>query len=274
MSRDPERGRLPAAFLATGGSSFTEFVSQHDPHLLPGGRTVPLTPMVDAPHGTTIVTLTCSGGLVMAGDRRATMGSLIANRDMRKVFAADDHSLVGIAGAAGPAIEMVRLFQVELEHYDKVEGTVMSLEGKSNRLAAMLRGNLGLALQVLSVLPVLGGYDAGRAQGRIFSYDVTGGCYEEQEHHSIGSGSLFARGALKKLWQPDLDRASAIRVALEALYDAADDDSATGGPDVHRRIWPMVGVVDASGVTFVDEAECESIVATILADRRDGRSPR
>lgn len=268
MSRDPAQGRLPAAYLAAGGSSFTDFVAQHDPHLLPGRRATQAGGAIEAPHGTTIVTLTCEGGLVMAGDRRATLGSLIANRDMRKVFAADEHSLVGIAGAAGVAIEMVRLFQVELEHYEKVEGVVMSLEGKANRLAAMLRGNLGLAMQGLSVLPVLGGFDAIAGGGRIFSYDVTGGCYEEQEHHSVGSGSLFARGALKKLWRPDLDRASAVRVALEALFDAADDDSATGGPDVHRRIWPMVGVVDAAGVTFVDEAECEAVVAAILADRR------
>ena len=202
------------------------------------------------------------------------MGSLIANRDMRKVFAADEHSLVGIAGAAGVAIEMVRLFQVELEHYEKVEGVVMSLEGKANRLAAMLRGNLALAMKGLSVIPVLGGFDASCGQGRIFSYDVTGGCYEEQEHHSVGSGSLFARGALKKLWSPDLDREAAIRVALEALYDAADDDSATGGPDVHRRIWPMVGVADAAGVTFVDDGECERIVAAILTDRRDKEGSR
>ncbi|MFX4287145.1 proteasome subunit beta [Janibacter sp. G349] len=270
MSRDPAQGRLPAAFLAAGGSSFTEFVARHDPQLLPGGRAA--GPVgghpIETPHATTIVTLTCADGLVMAGDRRATLGSLIANRDMRKVFAADEHSLVGIAGAAGVAIEMVRLFQVELEHYEKIEGVVMSLEGKANRLAAMLRGNLGLAMQGLSVVPVLGGFDPGRGQGRIFSYDVTGGCYEEQEHHSVGSGSLFARGALKKLWRPGLDREAAVRVALEALYDAADDDSATGGPDVHRRIWPVVGVADAAGVTFVDEADSERLVEAILADRR------
>lgn len=276
MSRDAAQGRLPAAYLAAGGSSFTDFVAQHDPRLLPGAGAAGATTgqPLEAPHATTIVTLAWQGGVVMAGDRRATLGSLIANRDMRKVFAADERSLVGIAGAAGVAVEMVRLFQVELEHYEKIEGVVMSLEGKANRLAAMLRGNLGLAMQGLSVVPVLGGFDAERGEGRIFSYDVTGGCYEEQEHHSVGSGSFFARGALKKLWRPGLDRAAAVRVALEALYDAADDDSATGGPDVHRRIWPVVGVVDAGGVDFVDEAESEQVVETILADRRGQAGPR
>lgn len=270
MSRESSDGRLPAAFLAAGGSSFTDFVAQHDPHLLPGRR--PLHPgAVEAPHATTIVTLTWSGGLVMAGDRRATLGSLIANRDMHKVFAADEYSLVGIAGTAGVAIEMVRLFQVELEHYEKVEGVVMSLEGKANRLAAMLRGNLGLAMQGLAVVPSFGGYDLAVGRGRIFSFDVTGGCYEEQGHHSVGSGSLFARGALKKLWSPGLDRSAAVRVAVEALYDAADDDSATGGPDVHRRIWPMVGVVDDNGVRFVEDAECAGVVAAILTDRGGAR---
>lgn len=267
MTEDPTRGRLPAAFLTAGSASFTEFVAGHEPQLLPGRRPLPSSPAVDAPHGTTIVSLTWSGGVLMAGDRRATQGSLIANRDMQKVFAADDLSLVGIAGTAGVAIEMVRLFQVELEHYEKLEGVTMSLEGKANRLAAMLRGNLGLAMQGLAVLPAFAGVDAADGRGRLFSYDVTGGCYEERQHHSVGSGSLFARGALKKLWHPDLSRSEAVRVAVEALYDAADDDSATGGPDVHRRIWPMVGVVDGDGVAFLDDSSIEATVETILQSR-------
>ena len=271
MTQDAARGRLPAAFLTAGGASFTEFVAGHEPQLLPGRRPLPSTPAVEAPHGTTIVSLTWSGGVLMAGDRRATQGSLIANREMQKVFAADDLSLVGIAGTAGVAIEMVRLFQIELEHYEKVEGVTMSLEGKANRLAAMLRGNLGLAMQGLAVLPAFAGVDAAEGRGRLFSYDVTGGCYEERQHHSVGSGSLFARGALKKLWHPDLSRSEAVRVAVEALYDAADDDSATGGPDVHRRIWPMVGVVDGDGVTFLDDSSVEETVAAIL-EARDSSS--
>lgn len=269
MSPERTHGRLPQAFMTAGGASFTEFVGRHEPHLLPGRRALPSTPALEAPHGTTIVSLAWPGGVLMAGDRRATTGHVIANRDMDKVFSADDLSLVGIAGTAGVAIEMVRLFQVELEHYEKIEGTHMSLEGKANRLAAMLRSNLGLAMQGLAVVPAFGGYDPDAGTGRIFSYDVTGGCYEEHRHHSVGSGSAFARGALKKLWRPDMGREEAVRVAVEALYDAADDDSATGGPDVHRRIWPTVGVVGADGVTFLDESVLEDAVTTVLESRRD-----
>ncbi|MEI2775677.1 MAG: proteasome subunit beta [Tetrasphaera sp.] len=261
-----ETGRLPAPFRAPGTASFTEFLTAHAPELIPARRALPPRP-VDAPHGTTIVTLAFADGLVMAGDRRATMGNIIANRDMEKVFAADEFSVVGIAGTAGLAIELVKLFQVELEHYEKIEGALMSLEGKANRLATMIRGNLGMAMQGLSVVPLFGGYDLDTASGRMFSYDVTGGCYEEHDHHSIGSGSLFARGSLKKLWRPGLDRAGALNVAVEALYDAADDDSATGGPDVQRRIWPTVAVVDAEGVQFVDDATVMASVEQVLAAR-------
>src|SRR3712207_5044862 len=174
---------------------------------------------------------------------RSTMGPTIANREIEKVFPADEFSAVGIAGSAGLALELVRLFQLELEHYEKIEGALLSLDGKANRLATMIRGNLGLAMQGLAVVPVFAGYDLDRGVGRIFSYDVTGGRYEEHEHHSVGSGSVFARGALKKLWRPGLDTGGAIRVAVEALFDAADDDSATGGPDTVRRIWPVVATV-------------------------------
>ena len=269
MTTGADGGRLPAAYLVPGSSSFTEFLSAQAPTLLPSGRPLPAGAALDAPHGTTIVTLTYAGGVVMAGDRRATMGNLIANRDMEKVFATDDYSLVGIAGTAGLAIELVRLFQVELEHYEKIEGTLMSLEGKANRLASMIRGNLGMAMQGLSVVPLFAGFDVGTGVGRIFSYDVTGGCYEEHDHHSVGSGSLFARGSLKKLWRPGLDPDAAVRVAIEALYDAADDDSATGGPDVGRRIWPTVGVVDADGARFVPDDEIAPVVDAILAARVD-----
>lgn len=259
-------GRLPDAFRAPGSSSFTEFLGVHAPDLLPSRRTLPKGP-VDAPHGTTIVTLTYAGGLLMAGDRRATMGNIIANRDMEKVFAADDFSVIGIAGTAGLAIELVKLFQVELEHYEKIEGALMSLEGKANRLATMIRGNLGMAMQGLTVVPVFGGYDLDASQGRIFSYDVTGGCYEEHDHHTIGSGALFARGSLKKLWRPGLDVDQALHVAVEALYDAADDDSATGGPDLTRRIWPTVAHVEAQGVRFADEPAVHAAVEDVVAAR-------
>jgi len=261
-------GRLPAAFMTTGSSSFTDFIGAHSPELLPSRRMLPVGGTFEAPHGTTIVALTYDGGVVMAGDRRATMGNLIANRDLDKVFAADQYSAVGIAGTAGLAIEIVKLFQVELEHYEKIEGTLLSLEGKANRLATMIRSNLAMAMQGLAVVPMFAGFDLPTMAGRIFSYDVSGGCYEEREHHSVGSGSLFARGAMKKLWHPGMDAATAARVAVEALYDAADDDSATGGPDLSRRIWPTLAVVDAEGLRFLDDDTLAAIVEQIVADRR------
>jgi len=269
VSRDLTSGRLPDAFRVPGSSSFTEFMGQVAPELLPGGRPLPAGRTVDAPHGTTIVTVEYAGGVLMAGDRRATMGNLIANRDMEKVFAADEYAVVGIAGTAGLAVELVRLYQVELEHYEKIEGALMSLEGKANRLATMIRGNLGNALQGLTVVPLFAGFDLEDRLGRIYSYDVTGGCYREHDHHSIGSGSLFARGSLKKLWRPGLSEADAVRIAVEALYDAADDDSATGGPDIGRRIWPTLAVVDVEGVRFLDDETLGSVVATIVDARRD-----
>ena len=261
-------GRLPRAFLVPGSSSFADFLSAHQPRLLPSGRVLPPGTVPEAPHGTTIAAVAFAGGVVMAGDRRATMGSMIANREIEKVFGADEYSCVGIAGTAGLAIELVKLFQVELEHYEKIEGTLMSLEGKANRLATMIRGNLGLAMQGLAVVPLFAGYDVETNEGRIYSYDVTGGCYAERNHHSVGSGSLFARGSLKKLWQPGLDADGAVRVAVEALYDAADDDSATGGPDLNRRIWPVVGVVDAGGYRRVDEATMTAVVEAVVQGRR------
>ncbi len=269
MTPGAESGRLPAAYLVPGSSSFAEFLSAHAPAMLPSRRSLPPGAALEAPHGTTIVAVIFDGGVVMAGDRRATMGNIIANRDMEKVFATDEYSLVGIAGTAGLAIELVRLFQVELEHYEKIEGTLMSLEGKANRLASMIRGNLGMAMQGLSVVPMFAGYDLEDGRGRIFSYDVTGGCYEELDHHSVGSGSLFARGSLKKLYRRGRSVEDAVRVAVEALYDAADDDSATGGPDVGRRIWPTVGVVDADGTRFAPEDDVAAVVDGVIAARVD-----
>lgn len=222
---------------------------------------------IEAPHGTTIVALTYEGGVVMAGDRRATMGNVIAQRDVQKVFEADTHSVVGIAGTAGIAVELVRLFQVELEHYEKIEGTPLSLEGKANRLSTMLRGNLGMAMQGLAVVPLFAGFDLSENRGRIFSYDVTGGRYEEHEYHAVGSGSSYARGSLKKLWHDDADAEESVRIALEALYDAADDDSATSGPDLTRRIFPIVAVVTTEGVRFIDEDTLARAAETMLAER-------
>nr|WP_306238838.1 MULTISPECIES: proteasome subunit beta [unclassified Ornithinimicrobium] len=260
---------MPPEFLAPRSSSFTEFLSLRAPELLPGGGLRGGGEgTVEAPHGTTIVALTFAGGVLLAGDRRATMGSFIANRDMEKVFAADDYSAVGIAGTAGTAIEMVKVFQVELEHYEKIEGTLLSLEGKANRLAAMIRGNLANAMRGLSVVPLFAGFDLGQGIGRIYSYDVSGGCYEEQRHHSVGSGSLFARGALKKLWHEDMAEEVALAVAIEALYDAADDDSATGGPDLGRSIWPTCAVVTGTGVRLVEDSQLEELARAVVSARR------
>ncbi len=198
--------RLGPAFLKSGSSSFADFLGEQAPELLPSRRSLPEGSAADlAPHGTTIVAATFPGGVVMAGDRRATMGNIIAQRDIEKVFPADEFSCVGIAGTAGIAVEMVRLFQTELEHYEKIEGTTLSMDGKANRLAALIRSNLGMAMQGLAVVPLFAGYDLVAEQGRIFSYDVTGGRYEETAFHSVGSGSLFARGSLKKLYRADLD---------------------------------------------------------------------
>ncbi|HEX6249527.1 MAG TPA: proteasome subunit beta [Nocardioidaceae bacterium] len=267
---DPRQvdARLPAAYLTPGSSSFAEFLGRQAPELLPGRRTLPDGNAADlAPHGTTIVATTFEGGVVMAGDRRATMGNVIAQRDIEKVFPADEYSAVGIAGSAGLAVEMVRLFQTELEHYEKIEGTTLSMDGKANRLAALIRSNLGMAMQGLAVVPLFAGYDLATEQGRIFSYDVTGGRYEETAFHAVGSGSLFARGSLKKLYREELTAEECVTAALQALYDAADDDSATGGPDLARRIFPVVAVITADGYRRMPDEEVAAIADRVINAR-------
>ncbi|MBA2774469.1 MAG: proteasome subunit beta [Nocardioidaceae bacterium] len=264
--------RLPAAYLTPGNASFVDFLASQAPDLLPG-RGTPAAGAVDVPHGTTIVAATFAEGVVMAGDRRATMGNIIAQRDIEKVFPADEFSCVGIAGAAGLAVEATRLFQVELEHYEKIEGITLSLDGKANRLAALIRGNLAMAMQGLAVVPLFAGYDTSAGIGRIFSYDVTGGRYEEQSFYSVGSGSLFARGSLKKLYREGLSARECATAAVQALYDAADDDSATGGPDLTRRIFPVVAVVTADGYMRMPDSEVATIadeIVTARMERPDG----
>ena len=260
-------GRLPTVFTTPGVNSFTEFLGLAAPDLLPGRRQLPGGMVTDAPHGTTIVAVTYAGGVVMAGDRRATMGNIIAQRDIEKVFPADEYSCVGIAGTAGVAVELVRLFQVELEHYEKLEGITLSLDGKANRLSTMIRSNLPLAMQGLAVVPLFAGYDLESGGGRIFSYDVTGGRYEEHSFHSVGSGSMFARGALKKLFRDDFSADDAVTACVQALYDAADDDSATGGPDLSRKIYPVVAVVDANGFRRLADDAVGTVVDDVVATR-------
>ena len=260
--------RLPAAFLQPGAASFADFLAGQAPDLLPGRRAVPQGHAGDlAPHGTTIVAATFPGGVVMAGDRRATMGNIIAQRDIEKVFPADEYSCVGIAGSAGLAVEVVRLFQTELEHYEKIEGMTLSMDGKANRLAALIRANLGMAMQGLAVVPLFAGFDLSTSSGRIFSYDVTGGRYEETAFHSVGSGSLFARGSLKKLYRDDLDQQQCVTALVQALYDAADDDSATGGPDLTRRIFPVVQVITAEGGHRIPDSEVAATADAVIAGR-------
>ena len=220
------------------------------------------------PHGTTVLGLKFDGGILMAGDRRATAGNLIADAKMRKVFAADEYSAIAIAGTAGQAIEVVKLFQLELEHYEKITGDRLSLEGKANRLAQMIRGNLPAAMQGLVVVPLFGGYDEARDEGRIFYYDATGGRWEEDDFETTGSGSLPAKNSLKKRWRVGLSRDEALRVAAEALIDAAEDDSATGGPDTARGIYPVMIVVTSAGADETSEDDVRAAVDAVLADRR------
>ncbi|MFF9479002.1 proteasome subunit beta [Streptomyces sp. NPDC014733] len=263
-------GRLPAAFLTPGSSSFMDFLGDHAPDLLPGSRPLPqVQGAIEAPHGTTIVAASFPGGVVLAGDRRATMGNVIAQRDIEKVFPADEYSAVGIAGTAGLAVEMVKLFQLELEHFEKVEGAQLSLEGKANRLSTMIRGNLGMAMQGLAVVPLFAGWDVDRAKGRIFSYDVTGGRSEEHGYASTGSGSVFARGALKKLYRDDFTEHQAATAVVQALYDAADDDSATGGPDMGRRIYPIVTVITDEGFKRFTDADVAEIARAVYERRME-----
>jgi len=260
---------LPEPFHAAGSASFVDFLGSLHPERLParGGTMDHGGAGAIAPHGTTIVALRTAEGVVMAGDRRATMGNIIAQNDIEKVFPADEFSLIGIAGTAGLAVELVRIFQVELEHYEKIEGLSLSLDGKANRLASMLRGNLGMAMQGLAVVPLFAGYDTARGTGRIFSYDVTGGRYEEHDFYAVGSGSVFARGSLKKLFSRGISTHDAVNVALEALYDAADDDSATGGPDMARGIYPVVAVVGPDGARILTDDETAPRVQAMMQSR-------
>ena len=221
----------------------------------------------DLPHGTTIVAATCDHGVVLAGDRRATLGNLIAKRDLEKVFRSDEFSALGYAGTGSVGIEFVRLFGVELEHYEKIEGRSLSLEGKANLLARMVRGNLAAAMQGLVVVPLFVGYDEDSGQGRIFSYDPFGGPYEEHRYYSIGSGSPFAMSALKKLYADGMPADDAVLACVQALYDAADDDSATGGPDLSRRIFPVVATITADGFRKLSEAEAEDVAGQVVRQR-------
>ena len=249
------------------GSSFFDLVRQAEPTLvLPFDRPAQegregIPPL---PTGTTVLALRYRAGVIIGGDRQATEGYQVASRRIEKIYVADDHSAIAIAGAAGPCIEMARLFQTELAHYEKLEGMILSLEGKANKLAQMVRANLPLAMQGLVVVPIFVGYDLKRDEGRIYKYDLAGGRYDEADYYAIGSGGKDARATMKKLFRPALDEAEAVHLAVEALYDAADEDTGTGGPDFVRRIFPSIKLVTRAGIQDVPEervaALCEGIV--------------
>ncbi|MBV9383183.1 MAG: proteasome subunit beta [Streptosporangiaceae bacterium] len=280
----------PAGLHGGPTSSFADFLASYAPGLLPGaagaaaaaaagpapgavsvpGAAVPgagSDVLRELPHATTIVAAICDHGVVLAGDRRATAGSMISKRDVEKVFRSDEYSAIGMAGVASVGLEFIRLFQVELEHYEKMEGRSLSLEGKANRLGTMIRGNIGGAMQGLVVVPIFAGYDEENDTGRIFSYDVAGGPYEEHRYHSIGSGSVFARGSLKKLYRDDMPVQDAVLACVQALYDAADDDSATGGPDITRRIFPVVATVTEDGFRKLPETEAAEYSQRVIESR-------
>jgi proteasome beta subunit len=221
----------------------------------------------ELPHATTIVAAVCDRGVVLAGDRRATAGSMISKRDVEKVLRSDEYSAIAMAGVASMGLESIRLFQVELEHYEKMEGRSLSLEGKANRLGTMVRGNLGAAIQGLVFIPLFVGYDEEAGIGRIFSYDVAGGPYEEHRYFSIGSGSVFARGSLKKLYRDNMPVRDAVVACVQALYDAADDDSATGGPDLTRKIYPVVATVTSEGYRRLPDSEAAEVAEQVVTER-------
>lgn len=264
-------------------SSFFDYVSAHYPHLLqlpradgpslPNyrlelGSTGPAEPSLVIPKGTTVLALRHRNGAIIAGDRMATEGYQVSARRIEKVYRSDDHSAIAIAGAAGPCIELARLFQTELEHYEKLEGEMLSTEGKANKLSQMIKANLAMALQGLIVIPIFASYDLKRQEGRIFKYDITGGRYEETDYYATGSGGKDARNTMKKLFKPNLNAEDAIGLALEALYDAAEEDVATAGPDLIRGIYPTVKTITREGLQDIGDDRSKQIFDAIIERRR------
>jgi proteasome beta subunit len=259
--------RWHGVFNDYSNPSFMDLLRREAPHLMPTASPPPTQTPREPPHGTTVLSVRYRDGVIMAGDRQATAGFQVASRRIEKIFKADELSGVGIAGVAGPATEMAKLFQTELEHYEKVEGENLSLEGKANRLSQMIRMNLPAALQGLVVVPIFAGYDEKAGVGRLFKYDITGGRYEETNYDAQGSGAGFARDSLKKLWKRDMTREEVLRAALEALFDAADEDVGTGGADLVRGIFPTVKTITRSGFAEVSEDEVRRVWEAVHADR-------
>lgn len=266
-------------FLNDHGPSFYDFLASRGQDTLRHTPQVPFQTVgsgtsssaggLALPHGTTVLAIRFQDGVLMAGDRQATEGFQVSGRRIEKVFRTDAHSAVAIAGAAGPAIELARLFQVELEHYEKLEGDVLSCEGKANKLGQMVRGNLPMAFQGMVAIPLFAGYDLKRREGRIFKYDVTGGRYEETEYYATGSGGKDARDTMKQLYRRGLTEAQVLRIALEALYNAAEDDVGTGGPDLVRGIYPTVKLIAVDGLRDVEESQIAAACRTLIDERRE-----
>ncbi len=248
------------------GASFYEFLKADAPGLIPDFGNMDWT-TVELPHGTTVLSLTYDGGVLMAGDRLATAGHEVATRDMDKVFRIDHTCMMAIAGAAGPAIEMVKMFQLELEHFEKLDGQELTFEGKANRLSFLLRQNLPAAMQGLAVMPLYAGYDHDSDKGRIYKFDITGGRYRETDFYATGSGGKDARSSLKRAWHSNLSREQATEIAIEALMEAADEDTATGGFDISRGIYPIAKFANKEGAVDVPEAEVLAARERILARR-------
>jgi len=262
---------LPSPFDARG-SSFFETLRRQAPDAVPpvlSGAVLPESLRERLVEGTTVLAVLSASGVIIAGDRRATAGNLISRGDMRKIFPADDSSAVGISGTAGPAMELARIFATELEHYEKVEGEPLSLEGKSNKLAGLVRAHLPLAMQGLVVVPLFAGVEPKTGDGSIYEYDPVGGRYRATTYAATGSGSLAARATLKRLVDPRADLAAAAGVAVEALFDAAEEDSATGGPDLIRHIYPIVAEIDAAGYRELGDDQVATYVEATVQRRRD-----
>ena len=255
------------------GSSFLELLSLEHPQLRPnlGAMVSQISAAPAVPHGTTCISLRFAEGAMLAADRLATMGYQVASRELEKLWVTDNTSVMAIAGAAGPAIEMARLIAVQFEHREKIEGEPLELEGKANSLSQLIRQNLPAAMQGLAVVPLFAGYDARRRTGRVWKYEITGGRYEEREYESVGSGSLFARESLKKSFRAESSRAEALAMAVEALKDASDEDRATGGVDLERGIYPRVKTCTARGVEDVSDDEIAQAYQQVLEHRRRPR---
>lgn len=256
--------------LSYTGSSFCDLLTERFPFLLGkwDGLQLPPEEITSLPTGTTVLALKYGGGVVVVGDRQATEGTLISARRIEKVFKADEHSAIAIAGVAGPCLELARLFQTELQHYEKLEGVELSTEGKANKLAQMVKMNFPMALQGLIVIPIFVGFDLKRTEGKIYKYDVTGGRYEEAEYHATGSGGGHARATMKKQYRPNMDEDVAISTALEALYDAAEEDIGTAGPDFIRGIFPTIKTVTAQGIEDVEEDRVQAVCQSLVEARR------